>query len=95
MADDEITQWLLRHGRRKNLDLELARELAAESRLGWYIAHHGHNRYVIGKVTLQKLSSRHVVTDDHGKPLTFGSVEEAKAFLQDNLKILTPHVFDY
>lgn len=95
MAEDEITQWLIKRGRQKDLSIALAKELAAESRLGWYVAHHGHNRYIIGKVTLQKLSSRHVVTDDNGKPLTFGSVEDAKTFLKNELKILTPHVFDY
>jgi hypothetical protein len=93
MAEDEITQWLTKRTRKKQLTFALAKQLAGESRLGWFIAHHGHNRYVIGKVTLQKLSSRYVVTDDQGKALTFGSVEEAKKFLQDELKILTPHVF--
>jgi hypothetical protein len=93
MAEDEITQWLLTRTRKRQLSFELAKQLAAESRLGWFIANHGHNRFAIGKVTLQKLSSRYFVTDDQGKPLTFRSVEEAKKFLKDELKILTPHVF--
>lgn len=93
MAEEEITQWLQKRGRKKQLSFDLAKQLAAESRLGWFIAHYGHNRFVIGKVTLQKLSSRYIVTDDKGKALTFGSIEEAKKFLQDELKILTPHVF--
>jgi hypothetical protein len=95
MAADDITQWLIQQGGQKNLDVGLAKKLAEESKLGWYVAHHGHNRYVIGKATLQKYSSRHVVTDDHGKALTFGSIEDAKKFLQDELKIFISHVFDY
>lgn len=95
MAEDEITQWLVKRGRKRDLSIELAKQLAAESRLGWYIAPHSHNRYIIGKITLQKLSTRHVVTDDEGKALTFDSVEEAKALLRDKLKILAPHVFNY
>lgn len=95
MAEDEITNWLAKRGRKGDLSIELAKQLAAESRLGWYIAPHGHNRYAIGKITLQKLSTRHIVNDDEGKPLTFGSVEEAKIFLRDELKILAPQVFNY
>jgi hypothetical protein len=95
MPEESVTQWLVKQGRKKDLSIELAKQLAAESRLGWYIAPHGHRRFVIGKVTLQKLASRHVVTDDDGKPLSFNSVDEAKAFLRDELKILTPQVFNF
>lgn len=94
MAEDEITHWLVKHGRKRDLSIELAKQLAAESRLGWYIAPHGHNRYVIGKVTLQQLSTRHIVTDDEGRPLSFDSVEKAKAFLRDELKIFIAQVFN-
>ena len=93
MNEQEITQWLAKRNRKKQLSIELAKELAAESRLGWFIARHGHNRFAIGKVTLQKLSSRYFVLDDEGKALTFDTVEQAKTFLKDELKILTPHVF--
>jgi hypothetical protein len=95
MAEDTITEWLIRKGRKKDLSIELAKQLASESRLGWYIAPHGHKRYLIGKVTLQKLSSRHIVMDDEGKALTFESIEDAKTFLRDELKILTPQVFNF
>jgi len=95
MAQDEITQWLAKRGRKRDLSIELAKQLAAESRLGWYIAPHGHKRYAIGKITLQRLSTRHMVTDDEGKALAFGSVEEAKAFLREKLGILAPQVFNF
>lgn len=95
MSEDEITHWLIKRSPKRNLSINLAKQLAAESRLGWYVAPHGHNRYAIGKITLQKLSTRHIVTDDEGKPLTFASVEEAKTFLRDQLKILAPQVFQY
>lgn len=92
---DEITQWLAKRGRKRDLSIELAKQLAAESRLGWYVAPHGHKRYVIGKITLQRLSARHMVTDDDGKPLAFDSIEQAKAFLRHELGILAPHVFNF
>lgn len=93
MSEEEITQWLIMRGRKKGLSIELAKQLAAKSRLGWFIAPHSYGRFTIGKITLQKLSSRHIVTDDDGKALTFATVEEAKAFLRDELAILVPHVF--
>ena len=95
MAEDEITQWLVTRGRKKDLSFELAKELAAESRLGWFIVPHGQKGFAIGKVNLRKLTSRHVLTDEGGRVMTFASVEEAKTFLRDELKILAPHVFNY
>ena len=95
MSEDEITQWLLKRGRKKDLSIELAKKLATESRLGWLIFPHGHKGYAIGKATLKKLSSRHVLTDDDGRVITFSSVDEAKTFLRDELHILAPHVFNY
>ncbi len=95
MSEDEITQWLSKRGQKRDLSIELAKQLAMESRLGWYIAPHAHNRFAIGKVTLKRLSTRHFITDDAGKPLTFESVDLAKAFLRDELKILTPQVYKF
>ena len=94
MAEDEITQWLVSRGRKKDLSIELAKELAGESRLGWFIVPHGHKRFAIGKVNLRKLTSRHVLTEDDGRVITFATVDEAKAFLRDELKILAPHLFN-
>jgi len=95
MGEDEITQWLVKRGRKKNLSIELAREIAAESRLGWFIVPHGQKGYAIGKVNLRKLSSRHVLTEDDGRVITFASVDEARTFLRDELNILAPHVFNF
>ena len=95
MAEDEVTLWLSKRGRKRDFTVEVAKQHAAESRLGWYIAPHGHKRFVIGKVTLQRLSIRHVVLDGSGKPLIFESIEEAKAFLRDELKILTPQIYNF
>ena len=94
MGEDEITQWLVKRGRKKDLSIELAKELATESRLGWFIVPYGQKGFAIGKVNLRKLSSRHVLTEDDGRVITFPSVEEAKTFLRDELKILAPHVFN-
>lgn len=95
MSEDEITQWLVKRGRKKNLSIDLAKQYAAESRLGWFIVPHGHKGFAIGKLNLKKLSSRHVLTEDDGRVITFASVDEAKAFLRDELQILAPHVFNY
>ena len=94
MSEDEITQWLVKRGRKKDLSIELAKKLAAESRLGWLIFPHGHKGYAIGKATLKKLSSRHVLTDDDGRVIAFATVDEAKTFLRDELKILAPHLLN-
>jgi hypothetical protein len=93
MAEVDITKWLIHRGKKRVLTIDLARQLARESRLGWYIAPHSHRRYVIGKVTLQKVFSRHIVTDDRGKPLSFDTVEAAKAFLRDELGVFVAQVF--
>ena len=95
MSEDEITQWLVKRGRKKDLSIELAKELAAESRLGWFIVPYGQKGFAIGKVNLRKLSSRHVLTEDSGRVITFASVDEAKTFLREELNILAPHVFNY
>ena len=95
MAEDEITQWLVTRGRKKDLSIQLAKELAAASPLGWFIVSHGQKRFAIGKVNLKKLSSRHVLTADDGKVITFATVEEAKTFLRDELNVLTPHIFSF
>ena len=94
MSEDEITQWLVQRGRKKDLNIELAKQLAAEERLGWFIVPHGHKGFAIGKVNLKKLSSRHVLTEDDGRVMSFATVEDAKAFLRDELQILAPHVFN-
>jgi hypothetical protein len=91
---DEITQWLARTGRAA-LDLEAAKLLAAESPQQWYVASHGVKGYLIGKMTMQKYSARHILVDASGQPMLFKNVESAKFFLRHELKILHPHVFDY
>jgi hypothetical protein len=95
MSGDDTTGWLTERGRKGNLTVPLAKQLAAESQRGWYVAHHGHDRFVVGRMTLQKLSSGHIVIDDQGNPLTFASVAQAKAFLRDELEIHSPQVFDF
>lgn len=91
---DEITEWLARQGR-KALTLEAARQLAAESPAQWYVAACGARGYLVGKMTLQKYSARHILVDDKGEPLLFPTIEAALAFLRADLKIPKPHVFNY
>ena len=93
-AGDEITEWLSKRGRTA-LNLEAAKQLAAESREQWYVALHGTKGYLIGKMTLQKFSQRHIVVDDAGQPLLFPTVEGAVAFLRTQLKIDHPHIFTF
>jgi hypothetical protein len=93
-ANDEITEWLSKRGRAA-LNLEAAKQLAAESPLQWYVAMHGTKGYLIGKMTLQKFSQRHIVVDASGQPMLFPTIEGAVAFLRTELKIDRPHVFTF
>jgi hypothetical protein len=92
--DDEITEWLASRGR-KALTLEAARQLAADSPQQWYVALHGTKGYIVGKMTLQKFSARHILVDDGGQPMLFPTIEGAVAFLRSELKVPRPHVFNY
>ncbi len=53
MSEEEIPQWLVKRGRKKDLSTELAKKLAAESRLGGLIFPHGHIR-LCGDVTVAR-----------------------------------------
>lgn len=92
MSQDDLSYWLVKRG--KNVGIEAARKLAAESRLGWYIAPHSGKRYAIGKIHGARMSTRHFLTDDQGKVIAFDSIDDAKKFLRDELKILMAQVFD-
>ena len=91
---DEITEWMARNGR-NTLDLAAARLLAVESPQQWYIASHGAKGFLVGKMTLQKYSARHILVDDAGQPMLFSTIDNAIAFLRTDLKIANPHVFNY
>jgi thiamine biosynthesis lipoprotein ApbE len=89
---DEITEWLTRKGRAA-LDLKSARQLASESPEHWYIALQGAKGYIVGKMTMQKYSARHILVDGDGEPMYFLTVEAAKRFLIKELNVPNPHVF--
>ena len=91
-AADEITEWLSRNGR-KTLDLEAARQLASEAPDHWYIALQGAKGYVVGKMTMQKYSARHILVDKNEEPMFFLTADAAKRFLQKELNVPNPHVF--
>jgi hypothetical protein len=92
--DNEITEWLSRNGR-KTLTVEAARQLALESPDHWYIASGGGKGFVVGKMTPQKFSQRHIVVDEAGQAMLFSTVESATAFLRVDLKVPRPHVFNF
>jgi hypothetical protein len=89
---DEITRWLATKGR-SALTLEAARQLAAESPDHWYVAPQGNQGYIVGKMTLQKYSARHILVGENGQPVLFATIAAATAFLRTDLKIAQPHVF--
>ncbi|OGA25060.1 MAG: hypothetical protein A3I02_11420 [Betaproteobacteria bacterium RIFCSPLOWO2_02_FULL_67_26] len=93
-ATDEITTWLARSGR-KALDLEAAKQLAAESPQLWYVASYGARGFLVGKMTMQKFSQRHILVDEAGQVVLFPTIEGAKAFLRTELKVADPHVFNF
>ncbi len=95
MSDsDEITEWLARNGR-KALDVESAKQLAAQSPEHWYVASHGAKGFLIGKMTMQKFSQRHILVDATGEAWLFPTAEGAVAFLRTELKVPNPHLFRY
>ena len=65
---DEITEWLAKRGR-KALNLEAAKQLAAESPQQWYVASYGTKGYLVGKMTMQKFSARHILVDETGQAM--------------------------
>jgi hypothetical protein len=89
---DEITEWLTRKGR-KALDLEAARQLASESPDHWYIALQGAKGYIVGKMTMQKYSARHILVDEKQEPMFFLTSDAARRFLRKELNVQSPHVF--
>jgi hypothetical protein len=91
---DEITTWLTRSGR-KVLDLEAAKLLAAESPQLWYVASHGGKGFLVGKMTMQKFSQRHILVDKAGQVVLFPTAEDATTFLRTELKVSNPHVFNF
>ena len=91
-TSDEITEWLGRKGRTA-LNLEAAKQLAAESPQHWYIAPHGSKGYIVGKMTMQKYSTRHILVGENGQAVLFPTIEAATTFLRTELKIPNPHVF--
>ena len=95
MCEGEITRWLTSRGSRGALTLPMARDLAHESLLGWYIAPYSQNHFCVGKLALDKLASRHVVTDEEGKALAFPTVDAAKTFMKHQLGITTPQIFEF
>lgn len=92
MAQDELSYWLVKRGR--NIRLESARRLAAQSRLGWFIAPRAGSKFSVGKITGGEKQERHFVTDDEGKVLVFDSLEEARTFLREELNVAFVEVFD-
>jgi hypothetical protein len=92
--EDTITEWL--HARAsKHLSIALAKELAAESKTGWFVSNHGKSEFLIGKFAVVKYTPNHVIRREDGEVLTFHSVEAARIFLADELKVLAPAIFDH
>lgn len=89
---DEITEWLSRRGR-TTIDIAAAKQLASESPDHWYIALQGAKGYVVGKMTMQKYSARHILVDGDQQPMYFLTAEAAKRFLIKELNVMNPHVF--
>jgi len=95
MAQGDVTKWLTSHGEAEKLTVPLAKNLARELPLGWYVAPYANGRFCVGKLTLEKFASRHIVTDEDEHALTFATIDEAKTFLRDELAVLAPQIYDY
>jgi hypothetical protein len=95
MSEGEITKWLTSHGKANGFTVPVAKDLAHTSLLGWYIAPHSEDRFCVGKLALEKFASRHIVTDEEGKALVFPTIDAARRFMNEELGILAPQIFDY
>ena len=92
--EDTITEWL--HARAsEHLTIALAKELAQESKSGWFISTHGNAEFIVGKFAVVKYTPNHVIRQDDGQLLTFHSVEAARVFLAAELQVLAPAIFDF
>ena len=92
--DATITEWL--HARSsKHLTVELARDLAKESKTEWFITTRGKGEFVIGKFATSNFLPNHFIRSEDGSPLAFQSVEAAQAFLANELKVLSPAIFNF
>lgn len=94
MAERDTTDWLTSRGKATVLTLPVAKVLAHVSTVGWYIAPFSQDRFCVGKLTLEKYASRHIVTDEAGQALTFPTIDAAKCFMSEQLGILTPQIYD-
>lgn len=94
MAERDTTDWLTKRGDATVLTLSGAKVLAQMSSVGWYIAPYSHGLFYVGKHTLGKYASRHVIADEAGQAFTFPTIDAAKCFMKEQLEILTPQVFD-
>jgi hypothetical protein len=91
-----VDQWIERleahHLDGERIEIELAREIAVESRIGWYVAPHG-DGWGIGKTTLGMPPRRYCITCAAGNPMRFSSVDEALRFFRVELNVLTVAMF--
>lgn len=91
-----VDQWTerlqTRHLEEQRIEIDLARAIAVDSRIGWYVAPH-ENGWGIGKTTLGMPPRRYCITCATGDPMRFSSVEEALKFFRVELNVLTVATF--
>lgn len=80
------------HLDRKQIELRVAKRLAKDWRIGWYVAPHG-KRWRIGKMTLSDALVRFTIVGDDGQPLHFPNVENALDFFRKELSVIAVAMF--
>lgn len=90
--DGWITDLTTDHHKLKRLELSVAREMAKQFRIGWYVSP-SHCDWQIGKMTLTNPFQRFQIVRDNGLPLLFASVEDALAFFRKELGVFGVAMF--
>jgi hypothetical protein len=76
----------------KQLELSVARQMAKDYRIGWYVAP-SYTDWQIGKMTLTNPFQRYRIVRDDGSPLIFPSVENALEFFRKELGVFGVAMF--
>jgi hypothetical protein len=92
LLDDWVLSLAPCHHDSRRLELRAARDLAKESRLGWYIEP-TFSDWQIGKMTIGQPYLKFLIMRDDGSPLLFPSVKKALEFYRKELGVFGVAMF--
>lgn len=92
LLDDWVGTLAPHHHDLKRLEVTLAKDIAKESRIGWYVAP-SFKDWQIGKMTFSSPFNKFLVVRDDGSPLLFPSVDHALEFYRKELGVFGVAMF--